>query len=885
MMKKTVLSTALASALAFTLVGCADKESTAKDSADQPMSLHTATQADINALGQQLDLDYTVIKNHAGDLCDKELDNGQCFQGKLELTVPEDMPIKDWDIYFSHIQPIFQVDSPEFTVTHVKGDLHRLEPTDQFKGFAGGETQTVAFLARVWHLSETDPMPNYYAVADGLKPKTIASTVPQKDPETGLEILPHVTEFTNSETHFKRADNDKTQWATSSVLFENNKNITPDATVVDTGIVPTPTFMEVDASGARLDLKDGLALSLHDVEQGDLQAVLDRLASLGINNGEGGVETHIRVKADDSQAAGSYQLTIANDRIDIEAVDAAGAFYGLQSIASLVTLGRTDVPLVKVMDSPRFDFRGMHIDVSRNFKSTDFVFTLLDQMAAYKMNKFHFHLADDEGWRLEVPGLPELTDIGSKRCHDLEEQNCLLPQLGHGHDASSPASGYYSVDDYKAILSYAEARHIQVIPSLDMPGHARAAVKAMQSRYNSLMAAGKEAEAAEYLLTDFNNTSVYATVQYYDDNTINACMESSYTFIEKIMDEMIAMHKDAGQPLTRYHIGADETEHAWDESPICEEYKAANPQITDLGGYFIERVAKILDERGVIAGGWSDGMSKTVADNMPETVHANSWQYLGWGISATNELANRGWELVLSTPDALYFDFPYEADPKERGYYWASRSTNTAKVFSMMPENLPVHAEFWPGRNGDDFTVNDTKQTDDDGKVTHTPLNPGVTFAGMQGHVWSETVRTDDQTLYMTFPRVLAIAERAWHKADWEVPYNYDGGVFNKDSGNFKPEQRAAMQADFNRFANILGHKTLAKLDHFDVFYRLPTVGAKVMDGKLHANIIFPGLAIEYRINGGTWNAYTAPVAVEGSVDVRAISPNGERKSRTLTVK
>ncbi|MDC2889540.1 family 20 glycosylhydrolase [Psychrosphaera algicola] len=110
----------------------------------------------------------------------------------------------------------------------------------------------------------------------------------------------------------------------------------------------------------------------------------------------------------------------------------------------------------------------MHIDVSRNFKSKEFVLSVLDQMAAYKLNKFHFHLADDEGWRVAIPGLPELTDVGAFRCHEATEKNCLLPQLGVGPNRDSKMNGYYSFEDYKEILAYAAKRHIQVIPSMDM---------------------------------------------------------------------------------------------------------------------------------------------------------------------------------------------------------------------------------------------------------------------------------------------------------------------------------------------------------------------------------------------------------------------------------
>src|SRR5690606_18844401 len=161
-------------------------------------------------------------------------------------------------------------------------------------------------------------------------------------------------------------------------------------------------------------------------------------------------------------------------------------------------------------------------------------------------------------------------------------------------------------------------------PSFDMPGHSRAAIKAMEARYRKYMAAGRPEEAERYLLSDLNDKTVYRSIQYYNDNTLNVCRESTYAFIAKVVDEVKKMHADAGHPLSRYHIGADETAGAWKESPLCAAFLADNEAgITDigqLGGYFIERVARMLTVRGIEAAGWSDGMGHTDPDRMPARV-------------------------------------------------------------------------------------------------------------------------------------------------------------------------------------------------------------------------------------------------------------------------
>jgi hypothetical protein len=163
----------------------------------------------------------------------------------------------------------------------------------------------------------------------------------------------------------------------------------------------------------------------------------------------------------------------------------------------------------------------------------------------------------------------------------------------------------------------------------------------------------------------------------------------------------------------------------------------------------------------VVVAGWSDGMSHAQPGRMPAKVHSNNWGALaGEGPASAHVQANQGWEVVISTPEVLYFDSPQAADPKERGYDWPSRATDTRKVFDFMPENLPAHAELWPDLQGRPQASKDDH-----------PLEPGVRFNGLQGQLWSETIRSDAQVDYMLYPRLLALAERAWHGASWETPY------------------------------------------------------------------------------------------------------------------
>jgi len=869
-------------AAGLSLLGCEKYPEPAIDTGERInlQAIYSVTQSDIDKIAQNLEVNYRVVTNIPTDKCDNKIADGACFEVELSFTAKKAIAAKDWTIHFSQISPIQSFESEDFTVKHLNGDLHVISLQDNYSGFSAAETKKLTFRAMFWSLSETDALPNYIVSAPGLDARVIESTVPYIDKDTGLEILPYVEPFTDEKTQFKRTASDKTQWLTSEKLYQRNSVLVEDKLAVMQAIIPTPKSVVLDVNDGFADISKGIAISLGNVKHNDVDAAILRLNSLGVKQNAAGLPLHLSIVSNKDKVIGSYSLTVTDKNITIVGVDGNGVFNGLQSLASLVTVGESRIPMIEVADEPHFAFRGMLVDVARNFHSKEFILKLLDQMAAYKLNKLHLHLGDDEGWRLAIPSLPELTDIGAKRCFDVTEENCLISQLGAGVDENSSVSGYYSVSDYHEILQAATARHIQVIPSLDMPGHSRASIKAMTARYKKFMALEDEAKAKQFLLEDFEDNTQYSSVQFYSDNTINACLESSYDFVIEVMTQVKKIHANAGQPLTRYHIGADETAGAWLESPACKAFVANNDQgvtkMSELGAYFIERVAGILSDLDIETAGWSDGMEHTRVNNMPAIVQANAWDTLAWGgHEKVHRLANRDWQVVISSPDVLYFDFPHEADPKEHGYYWASRHTNTEKVFQFMPDNLPVHAEFWLDREDNAYVADDTKAT----------LAPGKKFLGIQGQLWSENVRTDDMVEHKVFPRLLALAERAWHLADWAVPYNYQGAKYSQQSNTFTPESMAMRDSQWALFANTLGQKEFTKLELAQIDYRLPTVGAAIQAGKLYANIAFPGLTIEYQVSGGNWLTYQTPIAVSGEVNLRSRSTNGLRTSRITKIK
>jgi len=861
----------------------------------QKIDLPSARQSDIDLIANSLQVKYRLLTNIPDKHCKSKVADGACFSVELSFTAPQAINAKDWQITFSQISPVQSFVSKELSIKHINGDLHQINLNDKYQGFVAGETKKLVFRANFWMLSQTDALPNYIVSStnnDKLEPKVINSTKTAINNETGLETLPFVVPFTSLEKHFKRHPDDKTPWLNSDALYQRNHKTLGDKLLsVNEQIIPTPKEINIDKQQRVLNIAAGFKVNYNNVAAKDVNAALMHLQQLGVKQSETGVAVNLKINANNNQLIGSYHLAITDNAINIAGVDSTGIFYGLSSLASLLTLNKNTLPLLTINDQPHYQFRGMMVDVARNFHSKEFILKLIAQMGAYKLNKLHLHLGDDEGWRIEIPDLPELTQIGAKRClaTNAQENSCLAPQLGAGLNTNSAVNGYYTIADYQEILHAASANHIQVIPSFDMPGHSRAAVKAMQARYKKYIIKEQHAKAIEYLLSDNNDNTEYSSVQYYNDNTLNVWMDSTYHFIEKVLTEVKKMHADANQPLTRYHIGADETAGAWVNSPICQTLindKTNNiNEAKQLGAYFIERVAAMLSKLDIETAGWSDGLSHTNPRNMPAIVQANAWDVLAWqGHKNVHKLANQQWQMVISTPDVLYFDFPYEADPEEFGYYWASRHTNTEKVFQFMPDNLPANAEFYLDREDKPYRADDTKQYDDKGQLTSAPLNKGIKFYGIQGQLWSENTRSDSLSEYKIFPRLFALAERAWHQADWAIPYNYQGGVYDQNSQYFTANKRQQRNRQWQLFANTLGQKELPKLERFNISYRIPTVGATINNKNLYINSAFPGLALEYKEQNQPWKAYQQPIKVSGTVQVRATSYDNKRKGRSLTV-
>lgn len=856
------------------------------------------SQSDVNSFAKQTTLTFAVVDNFHNK------DSG--FLGKITLNNQSAVALpageSDWQLYIHSVRKINTEHVAGLNIEHVNGDLHRIVPTKDFKGLAAGKNLDIEFDAQVWVVAYTDFMPRAFFVSGDKTPAVFANT----DTE---DMTQFVAPF-ERENQLRRYNEpqDRTVLITPQVRFERNQAAAHQVSKEEAlkRIIPKPQNIEFNRGVAKLDnswqirfqgqLKSEVMVFMQDLQDDyglTLKAQPDHIKA--------NKEKLIRLKVNPQLANGkseSYTLEIDDDKIDIVGSDNAGVFYAMQSLLNLLpanSKGAVEVPQLELEDSPRYGWRGMHYDNGRNYHGKEAMFKLVEQMARYKMNKLHWHFSEDEGWRLEIPGLPELTDIGGYRCFDLQERECLLTQLGTGPFKSGSGNGYLTRNEFVELLKFAKDRHIQIIPEIEGPGHARASIKAMEARFHTLSEQAKKtaksnltnkkqadketqqvdiSAATQYLLSDPNDTSVYMTVQNYKDNSMNVCMDSTYAFLDKVTYELQQMYREAGVQLTNLHFGGDEVgAGSWVDSPICQAM-FADPNngvagAADLKPYFTQRVAKLLEKRGISPGAWEDGLmydrtNPFKRDEFPnKTFTANVWDNIWeWGVAdRAYRLANAGYQVILSHGTHLYFDHPYEAHPEERGYYWATRYTDTAKAFNYMPDNVYANADYTrtrePIANLEALVGRPLPQ-----------LEKPENILGMQGQVWSETIRTEEQVLAMIFPRILSVAERAWHKAPWEG----------------EKVDTATRAKDWSQFAAAVGLKELTKLANGDVSINLPVPGGVIENGKLNVNTPFAFLETEYSLDEGvTWQRYTAPISVSQSQKVALRSRLNEQVNSRIT--
>ncbi|MDO3628661.1 family 20 glycosylhydrolase [Mucilaginibacter sp. BT774] len=762
------------------------------------------------------------------------------------------LPSSGWKLYFNSPHD-FLPTSPtgNVKVEHINGDLFSFTPLNTFTELKPGGSVRIEFIDTDNIVNFTDAPEGFYVVWDAQTDKGYSVG--------GVNIAPFKPTYKGL--------------ITPEIIYNQNASITDIPEKQLTKVFPSPTsYSEIKGV---FKLNSGVQIVNDSRFEKEAEVLTDKFRTM-LEGGSAASENTIKLVYKEGMNPQGYAMEVKPKAIFIVASTPTGIFYGIQSLLSLISpsayvkpQSEIKIQCVEIQDAPRFGYRAFMLDVGRNFQTKKQVERLLDLLALYKINTFHFHLTEDEGWRLEIPSLPELTEIGSQRGHSLDSKKFLPACHGSGPETGKLAgSGFYTKADYVEILKYANERHITVITEIETPGHARAAIKAMNARYTKLMAQGKKAEAEKYLLYDLNDKSEYSSNQFWNDNIMDVSLPSTYNFIGTVINDIVAMYKEAGAPLKMIHFGGDEVPaHVWEKSPAYVALQGSHPEIQNTGDlwyYFYGKVNQMLKAKGLNLAGWEEmALRKTKLDGrpvyvpnpdfMPEHLQTEVWNNtLGDGNEdLAYRLANSGYKVVLSCVTNLYFDMANYKSFDEPGYYWGAFS-DIDKPFSFIPfdyfkntkvdkNGLPINRNIFIGK----------QRLTDYGKSN---------IVGLQCALWGETVKTTEREEYMLLPRLLGFAERAWSQdPEWAT------------TNDTTKSQELYAQA-WSNFLNVLGKRELPRLDYLNggYGYRIPKPGVIEQNGKLIANEQFPGLTIRYTTNGKDPDAkssvYNDGVTIENSL-------------------
>jgi hexosaminidase len=507
----------------------------------------------------------------------------------------------------------------------------------------------------------------------------------------------------------------------------------------DYPIIPKPLSMEIMTGKFLIDSDTKIVGDASLEKEGQLLAdMLGAATNEDISFSSDGKKGNIILKLDPAiENEEGYELLVKYDEIVISGNTSKGVFYGIQTLRQLMpsaielrdgSLHELTIPAVAIKDNPRYQYRGMHLDVARHFFSVDFVKKYIDLIAMHKMNTFHWHLTEDQGWRIEIKKYPKLTEIGGYR-----NGTIIGHHPGTGNDEKE-YGGFYTQEEIKEVVAYALARHVTVIPEIELPGHSSAAIAGYPSLscfpdepsivFNDMGSKkGKEIQA--------NGTPkiVQETWGVFDD-VFCAGNEETFAFLEGVLTEVIPLF-----PSQYIHIGGDECPKGnWKRCNLCQR------RIKDLGlkdehelqSYFIQRIEKFVNANGKKIIGWDEILEGGLAPNAT----VMSWRGTKGGIEAAKEHH----DVIMTPGHSVYFDH-YQSEDKENEPLAIGGLTTVNDVYNYEP-------------TPEELTVEEQKFV-----------------LGAQANLWSEYIKTPEYAEYMILPRMSALSEVVWsakESKDWD---------------------------------------------------------------------------------------------------------------------
>lgn len=486
-------------------------------------------------------------------------------------------------------------------------------------------------------------------------------------------------------------------------------------------IIPEPVSMEI---GQGLFTIDEHTAIIADISQDSIKKIAVQLKK-AIDTATGynivlapkpsGSDSprYINLHINDQQVPGNrkegYRLSVTKNHISIEAPASNGLFYGVQSLLQLLPaqIYQTDytlvpqdtrwtVPAVEIIDYPRFEYRGMHLDVGRHFFGIDFVKRYIDLLAMHKMNRFHWHLTEDQGWRIEIKKYPKLTEIGAWR------DSTLIGHYGSEKYDQKRYGGFYTQEEIRDVVEHARKKHITVIPEIELPGHASAALAAYP----------------ELGCKENKDYKVKSTWGIFED--IYCPREETFTFLENVLTEVMELF-----PSKYIHIGGDEApKKQWEESEFAQKVirREGLKNEHELQSYFIARIEKFLNKNGRQIIGWDEILEGGLAPNAT----VMSWRGIKGGIKA----AKQHHDVIMTPTTHLYLD-----------YYQADAESEPLAIGGFLPLQKVYSYDPIP----DELSDKEARY-----------------ILGAQANVWTEYMKSAKKVEYMAYPRALAVSEITW---------------------------------------------------------------------------------------------------------------------------
>ena len=644
-------------------------------------------------------------------------------------------------------------------------------------------------------------------------------------------------------------------------VYQKNSTINPENNNIELGVYDIlPTLKNVSKLGKDVKMPTSIKISCENSSiDYTAKYLTEKLEKCGISIADKAkFSVKLSISKDNSKHSEFYTLKIKKNSAEIEGNSPQGVLNGVKTLIASIerTNGANILKEVTIRDYPDLNHRGMMLDIARNYTPYEGVKDLIDILASYKINKFHFHFNDDEAWRIEIPSLPELTSYGSRKGMTHDEKDFLMQTYagnGNPDDLSTSANGYITSEQFVELIKYAHNRGIEIIPEIETPGHSRAVILSMKNRYNKYIKTDRK-KAEEFVVWDTEDTTAYTSVQGYSDNVLNLALPGTYRFVKRIIDELETMYNKAGVKLKAVHLGGDEVaDGAWNHSPAIQRMMKVNgfTKIRQIEEYYIDKITEYLDSKGIKAGAWQEAAlkhSKEFHEKVSKRFYMiNGWSTIGSRDSIPYHIANNGYPVILSNANNFYLDFMYSRHQDEPGHNWGG-VVDEFTSWDAQPFNVYRSARFnINGKRNNLATIERGKPA----------IQKKENIIGVQGQLWTETNRGYSTVQLYVFPKIFGIIERGWNSYPaW--------GADNEDSKQYLDER-----AHYNL---VIGTKELPQLAKRGANFHLGQPGIIKKDGMLLANKQYPGVVIRYTFDGSTPTEkspeWTAPVSIPAGTKV-----------------